>query len=127
VNLEQPILRPRILVIDDNEALARSFARMLRNCETVVESDPQAAVARICGGEAFDIIMCDLRMPLMSGVEVLRVIREHFSSGGCPHVIMMSGSDELASFHLDTPVLQKPCYSAEVRAMVNRLLESRSA
>ena len=124
---EQPMVRPRILVIDDNVVLARSFARMLRDYETVVESDPHAAVARICGGEAFDLIMCDLRMPSMSGIEVLRAIREHFSSGGGPDVIMMSGSDELATFNLDTPVLLKPCYSTEVRAIVNRLLESRSA
>jgi len=121
------MVRPRILVIDDNVVLARSFARMLRDYETVVESDPHAAIARICGGEAFDLIMCDLRMPLLSGIEVLRAIREHFSSGGGPDVIMMSGSDELATFNLATPVLLKPCYSTEVRAMVKRLLESRSA
>ena len=124
---EQPMLRPRILVIDDNVVLARSFARMLRNYETLVESDPQVAVARICGGEAFDIVMCDLRMPVMSGIEVLQAIREHFTSGGGPHVIMMSGSDELSTLELETPVLLKPCYSTEVRAMVKRLLESRSA
>jgi len=124
---EQPRLRPRILVIDDNVVLARSFARVLRNYETLVESDPRVAVARICGGEAFDIVMCDLRMPMMSGIEVLQAIREHFSSGGGPDVIMMSGGDELSTFELETPVLLKPCYSTEVRAMVNRLLESRSA
>ena len=121
------MVRRRILVIDDNAVLARSFARMLRDYDTLVESDPQAAVARICGGEPFDIIMCDLRMPLMSGIEVLRAIRAHFSSGGGPDVIMMSGSEELAEFDLDTPVLLKPCDSTEVRAIVNRLLESRSA
>ena len=70
------MLRPRILVIDDNVVLARSFARMLRNYETLVESDPRVAVARICGGEAFDIVMCDLRMPMMSGIEVLQAIRD---------------------------------------------------
>jgi CheY-like chemotaxis protein len=121
------MMRPRILVIDDNTALARSFARMLRNYDTLVESDPRAAVARICGGEAFDIVMCDLRMPLMSGIEVLQAIRAHFSAGGGPGVIMMSGGDELGGFELETPVLLKPCYSTEVRAIVNRLLESRAA
>ena len=125
--LDQPMVRPRILVIDDNVVLARGFARMLRNYDTLVESDPHAAVARICGGEVFDIVMCDLRMPLMSGIEVLQAIRAHFSSGGGPGVIMMSGSDEFASLDLETPVLLKPCYSTEVRAIVNRLLESRSA
>jgi CheY-like chemotaxis protein len=124
---DAPMLRPRVLVIDDNEVLARSFARMLHRYETLVENDPHVAVARICGGEAFDVVLCDLRMPGMNGLEVLRAIRAHFSSGGGPQVIMMSGSDELSAAALDTPVLLKPCYSTEVRAMVNRLLESRSA
>ncbi|MEO8844029.1 MAG: response regulator [Kofleriaceae bacterium] len=78
-----------------------------------MENDPEVAVARIRGGEAFDVILCDLRMPNMSGLEVRQGIRAHFSSGGVPD--------------LDTPVLLKPCYSTEVRATVNRLLESRSA
>lgn len=124
---EQAGVRPRILVIDDNEVLLRSFARMLHRYETLVENDPHVAVARIRNGEAFDIILCDLRMPGMSGIEVLHAIRAHFSSGGGPQVIMMSGSDELSAADLDTPVLLKPCHSTEVRAMMNRLLESRPA
>lgn len=124
---DQPMLRPRVLVIDDNELLARSLARMLKSYETFVENDPRVAVARICGGEPFDVILCDLRMPGLNGREVLRAIRAHFSSGGGPRIIMMSGSDELSDADLDTPVLFKPCSSAEVRATVDRLLESRSA
>ncbi len=121
----EPATQSRVLVIDDNEILARSFARMLRSYDTVVENDPCNAVARIQSGERFDVIMCDLRMPIMSGLEVLRAIRAHFSGKpGQPRIVMMSGSDELAEGDLGTPVLMKPCAAADVRAMVNRLVES---
>ncbi|HEY0254313.1 MAG TPA: response regulator [Kofleriaceae bacterium] len=123
---EQSAPRAKILVIDDNAVLARSFARMLRMHDTTVETDPVKAVQRLLAGEQFDVVMCDLRMPNMDGREVLKTIRNHFAGRtGMPHIIMMSGSDEISSDELDTPVLLKPCYSTEVRAMVNRLVDSR--
>ncbi|MFT3698087.1 MAG: response regulator [Kofleriaceae bacterium] len=112
-------------MIDDNEVLARSFARMLRQHDTSVENNPVKAVARICAGEQYDIVMCDLRMPGMDGKEVLAAIRNHFSGrAGMPHIVMMSGSDEISSDELNTPVLMKPCHSTEVRSLVIQLLDS---
>lgn len=116
-------VRPRILVIDDNEILARSFLRMLRTYDTSVEHDPCRAMARLHAGERFEIVLCDLKMPNMSGLEVLDAIRAYYADrDGMPHVIMMSGSDELCEEDLATPVLAKPCSATEVRAMVTRLL-----
>jgi two-component system NtrC family sensor kinase len=121
----QSVLRSRILVIDDNEVLARSFARMLRMYDTEVENDPRKAVARIHAGERFDLILCDLRMPTMSGVEVLASIRAHFEGRpGMPNLVMMSGSDELTEGDVGAPVLIKPCAAADVRALIARLVES---
>ncbi len=119
-------VRPRILVIDDNEILARSFARMLRNYDTVIDNDPCHAVGRIRAGERFDVILCDLRMPFMSGVEVLSAIRAHYAGRlGMPRIVMMSGSDELTEGALGAPVLMKPCAAADVRAMVAGLVETK--
>lgn len=123
--IEESPPRAKVLVIDDNAVLARSFARMLRAYDTTVECDPKQAVARICAGEQYDVVMCDLRMPGMDGKEVLRAIRNHFAGrAGMPHIVMMSGSDELSADELDTPVLLKPCHSTEVRMMVNRLVDT---
>jgi CheY-like chemotaxis protein len=122
----EPVLRARILVIEDDVVLSRVFGRMLRTYDTTVENDPCAAVARIRNGEHFDIVMTDLKMPGMSGFEVLQAIRSHFAGRtGMPQIIVMSGSDEVSADDLDTPMLLKPCYQIEVRTMVNRLLESK--
>jgi len=117
---------PRVLVIDDDVVLARVIGRMLRTYDTTVETNPRAAIARIRGGEQFDVVLTDMRMPGMTGLDVLQAIRSHFADrAGMPHIIVMSGSDELSADELDTPVLLKPCFQIEVRTMVNRLLESR--
>jgi two-component system NtrC family sensor kinase len=116
---------PRILVIDDNVLLARSFARILRTYDTIVEHDPGCAVTRITAGERFDVILCDLQMPKMSGLEVLAAIRAHYAGRlGMPRVVMMSGGDPLREGDPGTPVLTKPCSATEVRALVARLIES---
>jgi len=116
--------RPRILVVDDNEILARSFLRMLRAYDTSIESDPRNALARIHAGERFEIVLCDLQMPHLSGLDVLDELRAYYANrAGMPHVIMMSGSDELREDELGTPVLPKPCTATQVRAIVTRLLD----
>lgn len=66
----EPARRGRVLVIDDEDAVARAIERMLRAAhDVVVETDPRDALARIAAGETFDLVLCDLMMPAMSGIE----------------------------------------------------------
>jgi two-component system response regulator HydG len=68
----------RILVIDDDQAVRDSMARMLRgagyNVETADTGEDGVAAAR---GNVYDVILSDMRMPGISGLEVLRRLREH--------------------------------------------------
>jgi two-component system response regulator HydG len=67
----------RILVIDDDEAVRESIGRMLRGAGYVVQpastGEEGLAIARRGG---FDVILSDLRMPGLSGIDVLRTLRE---------------------------------------------------
>jgi DNA-binding NtrC family response regulator len=66
----------RILVIDDDEGVRDSMARMLRgagfNVETAATGEDGVAAAR---GNAFDVVLSDMRMPGISGIEVLQRLR----------------------------------------------------
>ncbi|HEU5041987.1 MAG TPA: sigma-54 dependent transcriptional regulator [Gemmatimonadales bacterium] len=79
----------RVLIVDDDAGLRQSLALLLQESgyEAVAESDPEAALRR-AGSEAFDLILCDVRMPKMDGVSFLRRYR---SDGGSALLIMMSG------------------------------------
>ncbi|HYC31705.1 MAG TPA: sigma-54 dependent transcriptional regulator [Gemmatimonadales bacterium] len=79
----------RVLIVDDDAGLRQSLALLLQESgyEAVAESDPEAALHR-AGGEAFDLILCDVRMPKMDGVTFLRRYR---GEGGSALLIMMSG------------------------------------
>ena len=72
--------RLRVLCVDDEPGLADLVAAYLErdddiDCETVVETDPAAALDRI-ERESFDCVVSDNDMPERTGVELLSAARE---------------------------------------------------
>ena len=68
---------PRILVIDDDTAVRDSIERMLQAGGHTVQSAPSGeAGLTLARGGAFDVILSDMRMAGLSGLDVLRKLRE---------------------------------------------------
>jgi DNA-binding NtrC family response regulator len=67
----------RILVIDDDPGVRESMERMLQGAgytvQTAATGEDGLALAR---GNIYDVILSDMRMPGMSGIDVLRKLRE---------------------------------------------------
>src|SRR5262245_58628965 len=78
----------RLLIVDDDAGLRQSLALLLQEAgdEVAAESDPEQALRRATA-EAFDAILCDVRMPKMDGLTFLRRYR---AEGGSALLIMMS-------------------------------------
>jgi EAL domain-containing protein (putative c-di-GMP-specific phosphodiesterase class I) len=70
--------RRRVLVAEDEQALARSLSRLLvgGGYEVVIAQDGTSAAAAVKSQE-FDVILSDIQMPGMSGLDLLRIVREH--------------------------------------------------
>jgi CheY-like chemotaxis protein len=68
-DLVPAIGRARILVIDDEELVLRTLARMLRDYEVVALRSARDAVALLGRGECFELILSDVTMPVMNGVQ----------------------------------------------------------
>lgn len=66
--------RTRILVIDDEPSLVELVVQALAAHEVVACASPRAALARVCAGETFDAILCDLEMPDLDGEQVFTVL-----------------------------------------------------
>jgi CheY-like chemotaxis protein len=117
----------RVLVIDDEPLITQMLHRMLRRQFMVtVENDPSHAVARLAAGERFDLIICDLMMAPIDGLEVFRGVETH-----CPelvdHFLLMTGGAshpavEKVLADWPRPVLLKPFSLVEIEQLLPRLL-----
>src|SRR5690242_8158629 len=63
----------RILVVDDQEMMRDSLAGTLvrEGHEVVATGDPTQAVEKLAAGTRFDLLITDLKMPKMTGIELL--------------------------------------------------------
>ena len=78
----------RLLIVDDDAGLRQSLTLLLEDAgyQVAAEPDPEQALRR-AGSEAFDLILCDVRMPKMDG---LTFLRRYKGDGGSALLIMMS-------------------------------------
>lgn len=128
-----PVALPpsRILVVDDvaenRDLLIRRLKRM-QLTDTVEAGDGREALARI-REDSFDLVLLDVMMPEMSGIEVLRALREEGRLADMP-VVMISAASEIEKvvecIELGAEdYLPKPFNPALLAARVRAALERR--
>ena len=85
----------RVLVADDERNLRELLVRELARRGHAVEGVPdgQAALDRL-REEMADVLLLDMKMPRLPGIEVLRSLRDHAEA---PQVIVMTGFGEVAT------------------------------
>ncbi len=68
----------RVLVVDDDEEIRIALRRALAldGHDAVLEGDAEAALARLRGSEAFDVVVLDRGLPGVDGLEACRRIRD---------------------------------------------------
>lgn len=72
----------RVLLVEDNDINRQVAQLILANYGVVVDAAPDGAAAlRLFGEQRYDLILMDIQMPGMSGLEVTAQIRQHADSG----------------------------------------------
>ena len=124
--------RHRVLIIDDEELLIRSFARILgRDHEITALSSAAEALRRAASGETWDVILCDLQMPVVDGVEFFErlnrsrpdlIARVAFVTGG-------AFTPRARSFleRNTRPTAQKPVEPEGLRSLVRQIAAGYAA
>lgn len=59
----------RVMVIDDEPMVLRAVERILRGCQVVSVSNPRQALTQLDHDTRFDVILSDVMMPVMTGIE----------------------------------------------------------
>jgi CheY-like chemotaxis protein len=84
--------RARVLVIDDEIQIANTLRDLLSDDHDVSAATSAAeALAALDDGRGFDVIFCDLMMPVMSGIELYERIRRE-RPGLERHIVFMTGA-----------------------------------
>lgn len=114
-----------MLVVDD-EALVVDSLRRLLSGEFEISSTTRAAeaLAWITGGESYDVILCDVMMPDLSGVELRKRIEE-VASEQAARIVFVTGGLILPHVRAmldDVPntVLEKPIDIEGLRELIRR-------
>ena len=115
--------RGLVLLVDDEQSIARAYARTLGaagfSVEVAFDGKAAAAAAR---ERNFDVIVSDIAMPEMNGLELLRTVREHDLD--VPFVLMTGGpAVESAVRAVEYGALRyliKPVSTAELEEVVAR-------
>ncbi|MEM9066981.1 MAG: ATP-binding protein [Myxococcota bacterium] len=118
----------RVLIVDDDLAVGRALARLLRPHQVDVVSEPSIALARIRNGEVWDVILSDLMMPSMSGPAFHAAIAASRPELAKRMILITGGvfTDEGRVF-LDSvvlPVLEKPIEGETLRGAVRAMIAS---
>jgi len=118
-----PTPRSRVLVVDDDPRVGASVHRSLaREHDVQVLSSAHEALRRIQQGERFDVFLCDLMMPELTGMDLHAEVSRVAPDQGSRMIFITGGAfTPAARQFLDTisnPRLEKPFGLEELRAMV---------
>jgi class 3 adenylate cyclase len=88
--------RASVLVVDDSRTMRLSLIRALNELgfDNIKEAKNGRQALELALKESFDLMLLDMEMPEMNGIEVLQALRNNPQLGGLP-VIVISGADQI--------------------------------
>ncbi|HET9598028.1 MAG TPA: ATP-binding protein [Anaeromyxobacteraceae bacterium] len=127
-----PPARARVLVVDDEPMIGATLTRVLAGHEVVALASPREALRRVEAGEAFDLVLLDLMMPEMTGMELYEALARSVPAAA-ERVVFLSGglftpAARAFAERVKNLILEKPFDAAALRRLVaERLAAERGA
>jgi PAS domain S-box-containing protein len=124
--------RARILVVDDEPYVTRALQRSLTpDHEVAAVNGARAALKLLDGGSRFDLILCDVMMPGMTGMDLYAELNR-FAPDQAQRVVFMTGgafTPRALSFlqEVPNPKLSKPLDLRQLRTLVGRSAQNAAA
>jgi len=128
---------PVILIVDDEDALRRGLSLRLEDEDFVLLGAENGQKAlEILSSEKVDVLVTDLLMPDMGGLELMQKLREWQMD--IPVIAMSGGDVSLEFMDADSllqnaerygafEVIEKPFKANDLILVINRLLEQRNS
>jgi CheY-like chemotaxis protein len=132
VSFRENAVQPRkVLVVDDSKLMHKMYEVMLRQYPLVYALDGRQALDRLQEHPDIDLVLLDINMPNMNGLEFLAQLQ---SDGSRPDlsvvIISTEGREEDTARGLEagaTAYIKKPFQTEEILAVISRLETKGSA
>lgn len=120
----------KVLVVDDDVVSRMVLMHLIDGCgkfDIIEAEDGADAWQQLEDGARPAIVFCDLRMPRLSGIELLQRVRAHEELAPVPFVLVSSATDketvQQATMAGATGYIVKPFQSEQVRAHLGAFLD----
>jgi DNA-binding NtrC family response regulator len=123
------VSRLRVLIIDDEAPVCEFLQELLTpdGCEVVAINDPKAGLEKLKASEKFHILILDLKMPGINGIELLEQIRK-FNKDIAAIILTAFPSLDSATEAINLDVsayMQKPFSGEEMRETIARVARKK--
>jgi CheY-like chemotaxis protein len=114
----------RILVIDDEVQVGRAVVALLSpEHDVFAVTRARAALEQLAMDDAFDVILCDLMMPEMNGMELYDRLPAHYRE----RLVFVTGgafTPQARTFLVGREYLEKPFSEDQLRSTIGRIVRS---
>jgi DNA-binding NtrC family response regulator len=119
----------RVLIIDDEVRVYEALKRVLSNeFEVVATQHPAEALEWLVGGDWYDVVLCDVMMPTMNGIELRNRLHAARADQAARIVFVTGGLvwDRVRQLVESVPnlVLEKPIDLTALRELIRRRVRS---
>ena len=126
--VEQSDNRKCVLIVEDNESIADFIKYVLSDYRCIIAHNGRAALA-ICGSLTPDLIVTDVMMPVMDGIEMCKRLKSYSHLAAVP-IIMLTAKDDKATEAESMKIgidafVAKPFDAPLLLARVNQLIKSK--
>jgi len=122
---DEPERHGHVLIVDDEVAFANSLRRLLKSEHQVsIVANGREALARVQAGERFDVILCDLMMPEMTGSDLYAQLTE-LAPDQASRIIFITGgafspTSQLFLERVPNTCFEKPCDIQKLRSAIRQ-------
>ena len=121
----------KVLVVDDSRLIHKMFEVMLRDFDLVHASDGIEALQRLGEHADIELILLDINMPNMNGLEFLDKVKQDSALAEIPVIIVSTEGkedDTIRGLQAGAAAyIKKPFRSEEILVIIERLRQDRTA
>lgn len=120
----------KVLLVDDEPQIRRLVGYVLQRSaeEVALAEDGQQAIDLFSSGTRFDAVICDIVMPRLNGLDVLRWLDENLPKM-VPHLVFVTGgaAPEIERHLAHRPIFYKPLNRAAITSALRVALRGRES